>query len=81
MTYAGWSAYRLDRKDAATAKRATDSLLAAIRLDEQNDRAHYFLGRIYEDQGRKAEAIECWKTALRINASNFEARTALRRLS
>jgi Tfp pilus assembly protein PilF len=42
-------------------------------------RAHYFLGAIYEHQGKKAEAKQSYEAALKLNPSLKEASEALKR--
>ena len=44
-------------------------------------RAHYFLGAIYEKQGRKAEAKQSYEAALQLNPALKEASEALKRVS
>lgn len=44
-------------------------------------RAHYFLGSIYEKQGKKAEAKQSYEAALKLNSSLKDAREALKRVS
>ena len=43
--------------------------------------AHYFLGAIYENEGKKAEARQSYETALKLNPSLKEAAEALQRVS
>lgn len=43
--------------------------------------AHYWLGAIYEKQGRKAEAKQRYETALKLNPSLKQASEALKRVS
>ncbi len=43
--------------------------------------AHYYLGDIYEKQGRKAEAKQAYQAALKLNPSLTRASDALKRLS
>lgn len=45
------------------------------------DRAHYWLGGVYEKQGRKAEAKAAYTAALRLNPTSKDAADALKRLS
>jgi tetratricopeptide (TPR) repeat protein len=44
-------------------------------------RAHYWLGQIYEKQGRKAEAKQSYTTSLKINPSQKDVTEALKRVS
>jgi Tfp pilus assembly protein PilF len=44
-------------------------------------RAHYFLGAIYEKQGKKAEAKQHYEAALKLNPSLKDASEALKRVS
>ena len=43
--------------------------------------AHYYLGAIYEKQGRKAEAKQAYQAALKLNPSLTRASEALKRVS
>jgi len=43
--------------------------------------AHYFLGALYEKQGKKAEAQRCYQAALKLNPALKEASEALKRVS
>jgi Tfp pilus assembly protein PilF len=43
--------------------------------------AHYFLGAIYENEGKKAEAKQSYQAALKLNPSLKEASEALKRVS
>ena len=43
--------------------------------------AHYFLGDLYEKQGRKADAKQSYQTALKLNPSLKRASEALKRVS
>jgi len=43
--------------------------------------AHYWLGAIYEKQGRKADAKQSYQTALKLNPSLKQASEALKRVS
>ena len=43
--------------------------------------AHYFLGDIYEKQGRKAEAKQAYQAALKLNPTLTRASEALKRVS
>jgi Putative Zn-dependent protease, contains TPR repeats len=43
--------------------------------------AHYFLGTIYEKEGKKAEAKQSYQTALKLNPSLTKASEALKRVS
>ena len=43
--------------------------------------AHYHLGAVYEKQGRKDEARQCYRAALALNPSFKQATEALKRLS
>ena len=44
-------------------------------------RAHYFLGAIYENEGKKAEARQSYEAALKLNPSLKEASEGLKRVS
>jgi tetratricopeptide (TPR) repeat protein len=44
-------------------------------------RAHYWLGAIFEKQGKKAEAKAAYQTSLKINASQKDVQEALKRVS
>ena len=44
-------------------------------------RAHYFLGAIYEKEGKKAEAKQSYEAALKLNPSLKEASEGLKRVS
>jgi len=44
-------------------------------------RAHYFLGVIYENEGKKAEARQSYEAALKLNPSLKEASEGLKRVS
>ncbi len=44
-------------------------------------RAHYFLGAIYEKEGKKAEAKQSYQEALKLNPALKEASEALKRVS
>ncbi len=44
-------------------------------------RAHYWLGGIYERQGRKAEALQSYATSLRLNPTQKDVAEALKRVS
>ena len=43
--------------------------------------AHYFVGDLYEKQGRKAEAEQAYQAALKLNPTLTKASDALRRVS
>ena len=52
------------------------------KLEEPSlDRAHYWLGGIYEKQGRRAEAKAEYAAALKVNPTLKDAATALKRMS
>jgi tetratricopeptide (TPR) repeat protein len=42
--------------------------------------AHYYLGVVYEKQGKKSEATQSYQTALKLNPSHKQAREALKRV-
>jgi len=44
-------------------------------------RAHYYLGAVYEKEGKKAEAKQSYETALKLNPTLKEASEALKRVS
>lgn len=44
-------------------------------------RAHFWLGGIYEKQGKKAEAKQSYNTSLRINPGQKDVAEALKRVS
>lgn len=44
-------------------------------------RAHYWIGVMYEKQGRKAEARQSFETSLRLNANQRDVQEALKRVS
>ena len=44
-------------------------------------RAHYWLGMIFEKQGKKAEARERYNASLRLNPSQKDVAQALKRVS
>lgn len=52
-------------------------LLAAVKLAPQLWRAHYFIGRIYRDNGHWNEAAGEFTTAVRLGASDAEPYVAL----
>jgi tetratricopeptide (TPR) repeat protein len=43
--------------------------------------AHYFLGAVYEDEGKKGEAKQSYEAALRLNPTLKDASEALKRVS
>src|SRR5262249_6012101 len=46
--------------------------LKAVELEPQNARAHYNLGRLYEDIGRIDEAIASYRAALALDPTAFD---------
>jgi tetratricopeptide (TPR) repeat protein len=45
------------------------------------DRANYYLGAVYEKEGKTAEAKQCYQVALKLNPAMKEAAEALKRVS
>ncbi len=43
-------------------------------------RAYYWLGSIYEKEGRKAEARQSYTTSLRLNSSQKDVAEAMKRV-
>ena len=80
LAYAGWCTYQANRDNPTGVSEAKQTLLSVLKLDSRNDRALYFLGCLYEDSGRLDRAIDCWKKAVRLNNSNYDAQSALRRV-
>jgi len=54
-------------------REALDELQAAIRLDSHYALYDITLGRMYEREGRKADAIRAFQTALSIHGSSYDA--------
>lgn len=54
-------------------REALDELQAAVRLDSHYALYEITLGRIYEREGRKADAIRAFQTALSIHGSSYDA--------
>ena len=80
LAYTGWCTYQADKKNPTGVSEAKQTLLSVLKLDSRNDRALYFLGCLYEDSGRLDRAVDCWKKAIRLNNSNYDAQSALRRV-
>lgn len=79
LTYKGWTIFRLAEDDEQRFNEAKLMLKSALQIEKRNDQAFYFLGCMYEKEGRKDHAMECWKRAIRLNPSNFDAQSALRK--
>lgn len=56
---------------------AEDSLIEALRLEPNLVKAHYWLGKLYHEQGRLEDAIFHWEEVERLNRLIAERRTAL----
>lgn len=73
----------LDGNDLAAGEQALKKYLAYRPKDDEPSlaRAHYWLGGVYERQGRKAEAKASYAASLKINRNQDDVRGAMKRLS
>lgn len=72
---AGFYNYKLKRYDAAKAE-----FLTAVSLNENYSNARYFLGLIFDREGRKSAAIEQFEIIEKFNPQNQEVKTILKNL-
>ncbi|MBN1945415.1 MAG: tetratricopeptide repeat protein [Bradymonadales bacterium] len=77
----GWVTYLAGKGNMLEVAKAKQTLLNALKLDPNNDRALHYLGCLYEDERQFDKAIECWTRAIKINPANQEAQSALRRIN
>ena len=62
---------------AAVTQQASDLLTSAIKANEEIVDAHVLMSQVHRLQGHNDEALNCIKTALRLDPENGEARTQL----
>jgi tetratricopeptide (TPR) repeat protein len=76
-----WIAYNLPHEDKARQGRVCRTRLEdAISVDESIAEAHYYLGRIKEDQQDLMEALKSYRTALALEPNFEEAKKGADRL-
>jgi Tfp pilus assembly protein PilF len=77
---------RLAALTGANLERGEDALRKYLSYTPKEDdppiyRAHYWLGSIFERQGKKAEARQSYSVSLRLNPTQHDVAEALRRVS
>ena len=73
-SYLGWTIYQNPTMDLAARREQAKKLLAeAVCLNPQMDASHVFLGKILKEEGKRDEAEEEFKVALRANPRCREA--------
>jgi CheY-like chemotaxis protein/tetratricopeptide (TPR) repeat protein len=79
----GWVMYQNYRTagNEAAVTRAVNFLRQALGMNPQDDRAFYYLGRIYQDRGQEEVARQLFLRALKHNPQNEMARHALSTLA
>jgi CheY-like chemotaxis protein len=70
-----WAQFNIGRRNDPEETGAVKELLKkALAMDEQNELAHLYLGKILKEEHQQQSAVMHFKTALRINPDNEEAR-------
>ena len=80
-TLRGYCGLGLAQWAQGDAKQAEQAFLKAEGVNSADARAHFLLGMLYENTGRKPEALEQYKAGLRTDPSNATALGAVRRLT
>jgi TolA-binding protein len=72
----------LSRTNYARGEEALKRYLTYEPKDNEPDlaTAHYYLGQVYDNQGKKAESRQSYEVALKFNPSLKEAAEALKRV-
>ena len=66
LAYLAWATYTDPKKDKnALADETHEKLIEASKLSPEEPMVHLFLGRLYHEKGRYADALEHYKRALR----------------
>lgn len=81
MSLLAWTNYQLAGKDNITvAFESKEMLKKAISIDDQNDLAFLFLGKLLKQEGKDGLAGTYFKRALEVNPANEEARREVKLL-
>ncbi len=76
--YLGWSIYsNPEFKLESRREMAKGKIRQAIKMNPNMDSVHVFLGKILKDEGKKDQAIQEFREALRCNANCREAKREL----
>lgn len=81
LAYLRWSEYLLAGSSPAITKRTLEALLKLAEENPKRDTLCVLIGHVYRNDNASADALKWYKTAVRLNPDNLEARTGLRLLN
>jgi curved DNA-binding protein CbpA len=81
LAYLRWTEYLIAGTSPAITKRTLDALLQLVDANPKRDSLCVLLGHVYRNDNSPVESLKWYKTAVRLNPDNFEARSGLRLLN